>query len=91
MYDKLLIATILFIFGILLAWFSSYAQFFWEWAKDNRLLLTLICATPASLCFVYGVGHAYEFFHNGWGPRFYTFALSFIIIFLAILSSERKC
>ena len=76
---NLIIATILFTIGQFFSWFTSYSQFLWKWAEENTLLLTLILSVPGTLCFVYGMKYAYRFFETGWGPRFYVFALSFMI------------
>ena len=78
MYDKILIATFLFILGQTITWFGSYSQFVWEWAHNRAALIAIATAIPSALCFVYGIRCAYEFFDNGWGPRFYVFSLSFI-------------
>jgi hypothetical protein len=80
MYDKLAIATALFILGQGMTWFSSYSQFVWDWARDNTLIITTLTAIPSALCFVYGLRYAYEFFQSGWAPRFYIFALSFTVM-----------
>ena len=77
MYDKLIIATLLFILGQTITWFSSYSQFVWEWAAARPAFFGVVMAIPAALCFIYGVKYAYEFFETGWGPRFYIFSLSF--------------
>ena len=80
MYDKLILATILFILGQTITWFSSYSQFVWEWAAQHPVAIALITAIPAALCFIYGIKYAYEFFESGWGPRFYIFSLSFFVM-----------
>ena len=80
MYRSLAIATILFIVGQTITWFSSYGQFMSEWLKENPILIALITAIPAQLCFIYGVRYAYDFFSSGWGPRFYIFSLSFVVM-----------
>ena len=80
MYDKLIIATLLFILGQGITWFSSYSQFIWDWAAQRPVTISLVTAIPASLCFNFGIRYAYEFFQNGWGPRFYIFSLSFVIM-----------
>ena len=85
MYEKLIIATILFVLGQTITWFSSYSQFVWEWAALNPITIALITAIPAALCFIYGIRYAYEFFDSGWGPRFYIFSLSFLVMPTLIL------
>ena len=80
MYDKLIIATILFVLGQTITWFSSYSQFVWEWAAQHPVTIALITAIPAALGFIYGIKYAYEFFESGWGPRFYIFSLSFLVM-----------
>ena len=80
MYDKLIIATLLFILGQTITWFSSYSQFIWDWAAARPAFFGVVMAIPAALCFIYGVRYAYEFFQNGWGPRFYIFSLSFLVM-----------
>ena len=80
MYKSLMIATILFVIGQTITWFSSYGQFVWEWAEQNPIPVALITAIPAQLCFIYGLRSAFEFFSNGWGPRFYIFSLSFLVM-----------
>ncbi len=79
MYDKLAYATILFIIGQCITWFSSYSQFVWDWAARHPLFIAVSTAVPAALCFIYGMKHAYSFFESGWGPRFYVFSLSFLV------------
>ena len=76
---NLLIATILFFIGLVVTWFTSYSQFIFDWARANALLLTCLLAIPGTLCFVYGIRFAFDFFNNGWGPRFYVFSLSFLV------------
>lgn len=76
---NILIATVLFIIGQFVSWFVSYGQFVSEWIKENTFVLTCLLSIPGTLCFVYGMRYAYEFFQNGWGPRFYVFALSFLV------------
>ena len=80
MFRSLIIATALFVVGSTITWFSSYGQFFWQWAKENPILVALISAIPAQLCFIYGLKYAYEVFSSGWGPRFYIFSLSFVVL-----------
>ena len=80
MYRALIMATILFVVGQTVTWFSTYGQFVWEWADKNPIIVALITAIPAQLCFIYGVKYAYEFFSSGWGPRFYIFSLSFLVM-----------
>ena len=80
MYDKIAIATALFVLGQTITWFSSYSQFVWQWAADRPILIASITAIPASLCFIYGLKYAYTFFDSGWGPRFYIFSLSFVVM-----------
>jgi hypothetical protein len=80
MYDKLALATALFVLGQIITWFSSYSQFVWQWAADRPVVIAAITAIPAALCFIYGLKYAYSFFDSGWGPRFYIFSLSFIVM-----------
>ena len=80
MYNKLIFATTLFVLGQTITWFSSYSQFVWEWAAQHPIPIALITAIPAALCFIYGIKYAYEFFESGWGPRFYIFSLSFVVM-----------
>jgi hypothetical protein len=80
MYDKLAIATTLFVVGQLITWFNSYSQFVWVWARENTLLIAILTAIPSALCFIYGLRFAYDFFQSGWAPRFYIFALSFLVM-----------
>ena len=75
-----MIATLLFVLGQTITWFSSYSQFVWGWAAARPALFGVIMAIPAALCFIYGIRYAYEFFQNGWGPRFYVFSLSFVVM-----------
>lgn len=76
---KMLLATMVFIIGLIVTWFTSYAQFISVWAKQNTFLLTCLLAIPGTLCFVYGIRLTFDFFNNGWGPRFYVFSLSFLV------------
>ena len=76
---KLFLATVVFVIGLIITWFTSYSQFISDWARENTLLLTCLLAIPGTLCFVYGIRYAFEFFNNGWGPRFYVFSLSFLV------------
>lgn len=76
---KFAFATFLFVIGQVISWSASYAQFVWEWVRNNILVFSLMTAIPASLCFTYGVRMAYEFFGNGWAPRFYVFGISFLV------------
>ena len=80
MYDKLIIATCLFAIGQTINWFTSYSQFVWEWARENTFWIAICTAIPSTLCFIYGLRFAYEFFQSGWAPRFYIFAISFVIM-----------
>lgn len=74
-----ILATILFILGQVLSWSSSYSQFVSERIKDNALLYASLMAIPSAVCFTYGIRLAYEFFGNGWAPRFYVFGISFLV------------
>lgn len=80
MYDKLIFATLLFVLGQCITWFSSYSQFVWQWAAEQPILIAVLTAIPAALCFIYGIRMAYDFFDSGWGPRFYIFSLSFVVM-----------
>lgn len=80
MNNNLAIATVLFIIGQGITWFSSYSQFFWEWAKEHTFLIAVTTAIPSALCFIYGLKYAYRYFQNGWAPRFYIFSLSFLVM-----------
>lgn len=77
--NNLIIATTLFAIGQIISWFNSYLQFMYPWCRDNIVLLTILLSVPGTLCFVYGMRYAYEFFQSGWAPRFYVFSLSFLI------------
>ena len=55
MYDKLIFATLLFVLGQCITWFSSYSQFVWQWAAEQPILIALLTAIPAALCFIYGI------------------------------------
>lgn len=77
--NNLIIATTLFAIGQIISWFNSYLQFMYPWFRDNIVLLTILLSVPGTLCFVYGMRYAYEFFQSGWAPRFYVFSLSFLI------------
>ena len=52
MYDKLILATILFILGQTITWFSSYSQFVWDWAAARPAFFGVVMAIPAALCFI---------------------------------------
>jgi len=65
--------------GQVFSWFTSYGQFISEWAKNNVVLLACLLSTPGTLLFVYGMRYSFEYFGNGWGPRFLAFALSFLV------------
>ena len=80
MNNNLAIATVLFIVGQAITWFSSYSQFFWQWAKDHTFLIAVTTAIPSALCFIYGLKYAYRYFESGWAPRFYIFSLSFVVM-----------
>jgi len=80
MSEKLAIATLLFVLGQGITWFSSYSQFVWKWARDHTFFIAIFTAIPSALCFIYGLRFAYEYFQSGWAPRFYIFALSFVIM-----------
>ena len=69
MYDKLILATFLFVLGQAITWFSSYSQFVWEWAAERPITIALITAIPAALCFIYGIRFAYEYFQLWVGSK----------------------
>jgi len=63
-------AGILFIIGHVMLWFQANAQFFWEWAKEHRLIMAIAFGTPVSYLFITGVGYVSEAMNGDvWATR----------------------
>ena len=70
---------ILFLFGQIGVWFQLNAQFFWDWAKKNPLILTLL-GLPFTYTFILATNYGIKAF-NGvlWPQRFLGFSIGIII------------
>ena len=60
-------------------WFQLNAQFFWDWAKKNPLILTLL-GLPFTYAFILATNYGIKAF-NGvlWPQRFLGFSIGIII------------
>jgi len=79
-----IIALILIIIGQSLAYFQLQSQFFWTWAKNNTLLMSLT-GIPISILLIYFTKYcALSFDGQLWPGRLIGFAVGAIVF--AILS-----
>ncbi len=63
-------AAVLFTIGHVILWFQANAQFFWEWAKEHKLIMALALGTPVSYLFITGVGYVSEAMNGDiWATR----------------------
>ena len=81
----LLISVILATIAQTLTYFQSQSQFFWPWAKDNPLIISLF-GIPVSYIFIYFTKYcAMSFDGQVWPGRLIGFAIGAVTF--AILSS----
>lgn len=80
MNKELLIITILFIAGNVLAWFQANSQFLWEWWYERPILTVFLYSIPTSLAFFYGWRYAVESLGGSlWAARMFAFGIATII------------
>jgi len=76
---KILIGSLFFIIGNILAWFQFNSQFVWEWWKDKPILPNVIFAIPMGLCFWYAVKYIVEDTGLLWTSKLVGFGVSNVI------------
>jgi hypothetical protein len=80
-----LISLIFIIIAQTLAYFQFQSQFFWQWAKDHPILMSLI-GVPSSLLFFYFAKYnALHFDGQVWPGRIISFSIGILVF--AILSN----
>ena len=87
---KILIGSLFFVVGNILAWFQFNSQFVWDWWKDRPILSNLIFAIPMGLCFWYAVKYIVEDTGQLWSSKLIGFGVGNIIfaIFTYIFLKE---
>lgn len=55
-YKLLATASVLFVIGHLILWYQANSQFFSEWAKNHKILISLLLGPPVSYLFITGIG-----------------------------------
>ena len=84
--SKLLLGTLLFLFGQILIWYQTNGQFRWKWFADNPFLIACIFAVPISYAFIVATKFIVLYFDGQlWPGRFLGFATG--IISFAILTN----
>ena len=82
---NLIISILLIIIGQTLTYFQSQSQFFWPWAKEHPLLMSLL-GIPMSIMFIYFAKYnAMAFEGQTWPGRVIQFCVGTIVF--AILST----
>jgi len=76
---KILIGSLLFVIGNILAWFQFNSQFVWEWWKDKPILSNVIFAIPMGLCFWYAIRYIVEDTGLLWTSKLVGFGISNVI------------
>ena len=76
---KILIGSLFFIIGNILAWFQFNSQFVWGWWKDKPILPNVIFAIPMGLCFWYAVKYIVEDTGLLWTSKLVGFGVSNVI------------
>ncbi len=80
-----IISIILIILAQSLAYFQFQSQFFWQWAKDHPILMSLV-GVPSSLLFYYFAKYnASAFDGQVWPGRVIQFSIGILVF--AILSN----
>lgn len=80
MNKEIIIITLLFIIGNILAWFQSNSQFLWSWWYDRPLFTVFVYSIPTGLTFYYGWRFAVQYFDGSlWGARMFAFGVATII------------
>ena len=84
--SKLLLGTLLFLFGQILIWYQTNGQFRWKWFADHPFLIACIFAVPISYAFIVATKFIVLYFDGQlWPGRFLGFATG--IISFAILTN----
>ena len=84
--SKLLLGTLLFLFGQILIWYQTNGQFRWRWFADHPFLIACIFAIPISYAFIVATKFIVLYFDGQlWPGRFLGFATG--IISFAILTN----
>tara|TARA_Y100001972_G_C7566017_1_gene284170 strand:+ start:191 stop:535 length:345 start_codon:yes stop_codon:yes gene_type:complete len=76
---RFLIATIIFIFGQLAAWFQSNAGIVGGKLEENYILLALVLGPVVSLSFAVATRMMYQEVESLWVIRFLTFGIGYLI------------
>ena len=84
--SKLLLGTLLFLFGQILIWYQTNGQFRWKWFADHPFLIACIFPVPISYAFIVATKFIVLYFDGQlWPGRFLGFATG--IISFAILTN----
>ena len=76
---KILIGTLFFVIGNILAWFQFNSQFVWDWWKDKPVLSNLIFAIPMGICFWYAIKYIMEDSELLWTSKLIGFGVSNVV------------
>ena len=76
---KILIGSLFFVAGNVLAWFQYNSQFVWEWWEDRPLLSNFIFAIPMGICFWYAAKYIVEDTGYLWSSKLIGFGIGNII------------
>ena len=87
---KILIGSLFFVVGNILAWFQFNSQFVWDCWKDRPILSNFIFAIPMGLCFWYAVKYIVEDTGQLWTSKLIGFGVGNIVfaIFTYIFLKE---
>ena len=74
--NKLLLGLLCFLFGQIIIWYQTNAQFFSTWAKEHPVYMAAIFSFPISYTFIYGTKFIVESFGGQlWPGRLIGFGI----------------
>ena len=74
---KLLTGLLLGTLAQVIVWFQLNGQFKWEFFREHRILISVLCSIPISLLFVYSTEYLYHSLEGKvWAVRMASFATS---------------
>lgn len=77
--NKLLIATLFFIFGQFIGWYQSNGAVISKWMSDHIVLTSIFLAPFTGIFFAYGTKMMYEQTGELWSVRFIAFACGYLV------------
>ena len=73
--SKLLLGTLLYLFGQILIWYQTNGQFKWEWCAKHPFAMACIFSIPISFAFILATKYVVGYFDGSlWPGRFIGFA-----------------